>query len=457
MGLTMEIKRSLEMGEYNDPAQVRKLLKSGSFTPSEFKDSLWAAILAAFPCPKEEGIPNNLTAAKQKVWKQMQEEAPELSDHELIFTKCQTSNLCMQCECKKKLISFFEEIGSGSADTIRHRLTSWLTGKVRNLDRLTYIQLCFGLNMRVNPSSTQLTDEEKMHDANRFLTLCGKQSPLYTMKPEEAVYYYCLANPQERSNVENWKYACELIEKLDSVKAEETEDDMYTMFASSVMEGIHTEAQLFDFIAKNRYFEHEMYATAKENCRLLFEQFKLSADVSMPIKKWQELTGHVQKERTITKKDACRVLDALAEFDENGTLDKDVMGLLEQYEFGDILYSSDKLEELLSDEVSPDRTLLLLTVLAQNCGMRYEAESNTLEESDDLTDTPSFSDYFRSLSALLKNMGMAPLYPRWRMDFIVLYAYHLLQKDVLNEEEADSLSGYIIKALKMVMEENKND
>ena len=35
----MEIRRSLEQGEYNDPVQVRRLLKSSRFAKQEFKDA----------------------------------------------------------------------------------------------------------------------------------------------------------------------------------------------------------------------------------------------------------------------------------------------------------------------------------------------------------------------------------------------------------------------------------
>ncbi len=451
MSLTMEIRHALELGEYTDPAQVRKLLKSGKFSGAEFKDALWTAILTAFPCPKEGGLPGSLTAAKQKVWGQLSVEHPAQSEHEIIESYCRTANLCMQCECKKKVIDFFVGIGSGSADTVRHRLTTWLTGKVSRLERLTYIQLCFALNLRVYPSAKQLTDEEKSRDANRFLALCCKQPPLYTARPEEAVYYFCLANPGQRDNKENWLYAQELIRRSAEYKAEKTEDDLYTMYAASAVESIKEEQQLLSFIAGNHFGEHELYSTAKENCRLLYEQFDISETVTRSAE-YGEKTADSRK-KPIRKKDAQRVLDALSAFDDTGELGEDIIEALERYSFGDILYSSGRLDELLEGESRPDRTLLLLTMLAQNCGMEYDPVSNTLGESDDLTDIPSFNEYFRRLSALLRNMSMAPLYPRWRTDFVVLYAYHLLQKDILGDKEADSMSGYIVKALRLIMEE----
>lgn len=456
MSLTMEIRRALEVGEYSDPVQVRRLLRGGEFAVAEFRESLWSAVMAAFPCPKESGIPSNLTAAKQKLWGQMCEEEPDLPVRERIFRKCLSSNLCMQCECKKLLIDFFVEIGSGSADTVRHRLASWLSGRVKKLERLTCIQLCFAMNMRVYPAGSSLTDREKLMDANRFLTLTCGQPPLYTMIPEEAVYYYCLANPQGRSNSENWMCACSLAEKAARYSAGEAEEEMHTMYAVSVIENIRTENELLEFVAGCSMGEHELYATAKENCRLLFEQFEIAGDVSDAVDGGRN-SGSAGKKRAVLKKDARKILDALCDYNETGRIAPEIIEGLEKYQFGDILYSSDLLEAFLEDEVMPDRTLLLLTVLAQNCGMKYDPESNTLEESDDLTDLPSFSEYFISLSNLLRNMCMAPLYPRRRMDFIVLYAYHLLQKDILGERETGALSEYIIRELRLTMEENCND
>jgi len=452
----MEIRRALEQGEYNDPVQVRRLLKSSRFAKQEFKDALWEAILEAYPCPMESDMPGNLTSAKKKVWEQMVLDAPELSAHEHIVRKCRNSNLCMQCACKKKIIDFFVSIESGSADTIRHRLTSWLSGKVHKLDRLTCIQLCFAMNMRVYPLSQVPSDEEKKRDARRFLTLRCKQPPLYTIRTDEAVYYYCLANPEGRSNTENWKYACDLIDKAKHASYEESDDDMYTMFAVTAMEDIRSEGELLRFLSNIRLSEHEQYATAKENCRLLFEQFDLSEAVARSVDEKFGNRDRSGKSRMLLKKDAIRILDALVRFDDTGELDAEVLNDLEKYDFGDILYSSDRLEELLNDDVLPDRTVLLFTVLAQNCGMKYDPETNTLEESDDLTDIPSFNEYYSNLTIILQNMGMAPLYPRWRTDFIVLYAYHLMQKDLLDEKEPNSISGYIIKALKLTMEEDQH-
>jgi len=451
----MEIRRSLELGEYDDPAEVRRMLRGRNCTPDYFRDALWSAILAAFPCPKKSGIPGNLTAAKQKLWAQLCADEPELTDHERIFKKCQNSNLCMQCECKKRIIDFFEQIGSGSTDTIRHRLASWLSGRVSRLDRVTYIQLCFAMNMRVHPSDMQLSDEQKLNDVNRFLTLSCKQPPLYTIKADEAVYYYCLANPGDRTNAENWLYACRLIERSSRLDADGKED-MFTMHASSMIESVRSEADLFGFISRCCLDDRELYYTAKENCRLLFEQFDIAEQVAQSVDESRRLTGKLKKSRNILKKDALRILNTLSEYDELGKIDDDVVELIEKHEFGDILYSSDQLEGFLDGDVMPDRTILLLTVLAQNCGMRYDPSTNTLEESDDLTDLPSFSEYFGNLATLLRNMCMAPLYPRRRMDFIVLYAYHILQKDFMAESEIGSLSEYIVRALKITMEGNKN-
>ena len=457
MSLTMEIRRALELGEYSDPVQVRKMLRGGEFAVSEFRESLWAAVMAAFPCPKENGIPGNLTTAKQKLWQQMCAEQPGLTDRERIFGKCLSSNLCMQCECKKSLIDFFVDTGSGTADTVRHRLASWLSGRVKKPDRLTCIQLCFAMNMRLYPAGSGPDGEEKLLDANRFLTLACGQPPLYTMRPDEAVYYYCLANPGGRSNTENWLYACSLIERFANAGAAAFEEEMHTMYAVSVIENIRTEKELQEFVAGCSMGEHELYATAKENCRLLFEQFDIARDVSDAVEEDGRKEQHAGKKRNVLKKDANRILDALSDYDETGRLDEEIITQLEKYQFGDILYSSDRLEAFLEDEDMPDRTLLLLTVLAQNCGMKYDPVSNTLEESDDLTDLPSFGEYFISLSSLLRNMCMAPLYPRRRMDFIVLYAYHMLQKDILGEKEAGALSEYIIKALRLTMEEKSDD
>ncbi len=453
----MEIKRSLELGEYNDPVQVRRLLRSGKFEMQEFKDALWSSILEAFPCPKEGGIPQNLTTAKQKLWQRLCEEEPELSEHERIEKQCRCSNLCMQCESKKQIIAFFAGIDTGSDDTIRHRLASWLSGRVRKLERITCIQLCFAMNMRVYPEGRQLSDAEKLTDANRFLTLACRQPPLYTMKPDEAVYYYCLANPCGRSNVENWNYACRLIDRISESASANAGKEMHTMYAAAVIEGITTEEELLDFVMQSSVSDHELYATAKENCRLLFELFDISEDISNAVDEGRTGTGKYKKKRNVLKKVALSILDAISNYDESGRIDSDVLELLERYEFGDILYCSDRLESFLDDGELPDRTLLLLTVLAQNCGMKYDPETNTLEESDDLTDLPSFSEYFNSLSVLLSNMGMAPLYPRRRIDFIVLYAYHMLQKDVLGDREVGALSDYIIRALKLTMEGINND
>ncbi len=461
MGLTMQIKHSLEQGEYDDPSKVRALLKSGKFDLLEFKDALWEAVLTAFPCPKERGIPETLTAAKKNIWKQYAEENPEASQHDFVAEKCKTSNLCKQCESKKKLITFFEEISGDSADTIRHRLTSWLSGKVKKLDRLTYIQLCFAFNMKIYPTTRMLTEEEKAEDANRFLTLACKQPPLYTVKPEEAVYYFCLANPQGRNNSENWKYACELVKKLESMDcSEKSEDDVYTMHTSMMIEGIHTEKELLDFVSKSRLDEHELYATAKANCEFLFSQFEDSAAekesseiLARGMQGDVDEDGKRSKIRSVRKSIACELLDKLEEFDDTGVISEETIELLREYTLGEILHASDRLDEIINGEALPDRNILLLTVLAQNCGMSYDADSNTLDESEELTDMPSFDDYFRGLSALLRTMGMAPLYPRWRMDFVVLYAYHLIKKDVIRGREPDALSEYMISALKLITEE----
>jgi len=129
---------------------------------------------------------------------------------------------------------------------------------------------------------------------------------------------------------------------------------------------------------------------------------------------------------------------------------------LEKYTLGDILHASDRLDAIINGDALPERSLLLLTMLAQNCAQCYDSQSNTLDESDDFTDMLSFDEYFRSLSDALRAAAMAPLYPRRRLDFVVLYSYHLIKKDIARGNIPDALSGYMVKALNAITEENEN-
>ncbi len=440
MELTMQITKALGTGEYTEPSKIKEFLKSGSFASVEFKDELWQAILSAYPCPKEKDMPNSLTESKKALWKQFFCDNPNSTNRDFINHSCSVSTLCKQCFCKKQLIDFFEKAEGSSADTVRHRITTWLSGKVQKLERITYIQLCFALELRIFPEGKQLTYEEKQKDANRFLTISCRQPPLYAVRPDEAVYYFCLANSGGRSNIENWNHACELIEKVMNTKPLETaERDVYTMYAASELERISSEEELLRFVKENRLDEHEMNYTAKENCRFLFEQ----------LVDWTQ-EDDKKNVGTVKKGIAIRVLDAIKHFDECGEIDSQMLYWLGEYSLGEILRSSGVLDDIINGNTLPDRTTLLLTILALNCSKEYHPENNTLDESEEFTDMPTFEEYLKVISTALRAMGMAPVYPRWRIDYIVLCSYFLMKKDILKKGIPDALSEYILRTLRTV-------
>lgn len=446
------ISNKLASGDYS-PRAVKELLRSGEFNPVDFGVGLWHTMLEAFPC--EKTIPDCITEGKRELWNK--HSAAGGNPDSFISDVCRSERVCFSCPVKVSVVSFFTALGH-EEKSVQRRLSRWLKDGKRPDNRLTCIMLCFALGLKAHSADVPLTDSEKATDANRFLTLVCNEQPLYLAMREEAIYYFCLANQCGRNPVENWQYACELISRTESIPFSDFESDDMTMAAFQTVEGVHDEEGLMRIISSTRTDKSKMYTTAKENCRLLLiaelDNKTVATQMNVISAKKENLGSKGDKARS----DAVKIIAALKSFNDNGEIKPDTIELMEQYDLSDILTASGKLNDLLYNPgTAPNRMVLLFLLFSLDCGMRYDYDTCSLLESESLTEARTFDEYYNSLSLLLRNMGLAPLYPHRRFDFVILYAYQLFKKDLRQGQIPQLLTYYIVNALKIAAGREENN
>lgn len=464
---TMEIMRSIESGGYPDPADIGELFDKKDFALPTFAQNLWQSLAAAYPCALQIKMTRSLidegyqaAAAylpenRRQAWYDYYGEsnASEPDDVQTLVrgflgSVCISSPICRPCSCKKRLIDFYERF-ENSRESAKRLINCWLTGTIIPNKKETFIRLGYALSLRAYPIGYEPDAQERKREINRFLCFMCGQNPLHLSDPSEAVHWFCLKDPGELSPFENYVRAMDIIESISQNDRVYDRTGVFTMRAGESLERVKTEDELIAMISSGGLFIHDSYYTAKRHFRRFLEDYEIVLD------NCGLLDEQVRRVRMPTKEQSLRLLKLIDLFSKGAAVDTDELSdYLSRYSLSDVLYASGRLKDVLNGTAQTDRTLLMLTVMAMNYGIRYDTALSMVSETDELTDQGSFDDFCNMLSDILKRCSMAPLYPRRRLDFMVLYAYYLMSRRPKGTM-CQSLSWYFASAIRESV--NKTD
>jgi len=473
---TIQIIQTLSSGEYSDPFAVRALISKDGMRPDSFAERFWQMLHLAGQCPVTERFctegAQGMSAALPESWKGQWEEmncaAEKVSEKPdavgFLRGICINKPLCRPCRCKERVIGFLADTLGGdpkARNSAKRNVSNWLTDK-QPLERETYIKLCYALGLRALGESG---DVEKAKDANRFLSLCCAQNPLHLSDAEESIHYFCLRYPfgkelsaqEDYSGIDNYNYALSLIERIDAEGITADDSWMFTVEAGQMIDRLRTEEEILAYARACRSHDSDEYYTAK---RVLLDFIEAYEDILLmdsekdDDKKKKDQVKDANKSRRmlagIPKEEARRVVAAFERLDCDISALGEISGYTER--LGDVLYASGSLKEIADGERPMSRTVLLLCLLAQNCGAVFSQEQMDMVQTDDFTDVRSFNEFFRMLNAALEDCSMSTLNPRRRLDFLVLYSYFLFSRDAMMDGIPNAFSAYMAKAVERIMQ-----
>lgn len=456
---TIQIMRELSGGEYSDPFLVRAAISRDGMRPDSFAVRFWRALHMSGACPLTETFrtqgAEGVAAALPKGWSEDWEnrckengvQPTQLTLVDYLYGICVKKPLCRPCRCKDRVISFLAQTLGGdekARNAAKRNVSNWLTDKLP-LDRETYIKLCYALGLRALGEGTE---EEKARSADRFLSLCCAQNPLHLSDAEEAVHHYCLRYPlgqelpaeEDYSGTDNYSYALSLIERIGT--AEFTADDswMFTAEAGAAVDRLRSEEDILAYAQSCRSHQSDEYYTAK----CVLGDFMTAYEDELAI------SGEKSKRMRagVTKEEARRTIAAFEQLDCDTSALEDISRYAGR--LADVLYASAAAEEIVSGRRPMSRTVLLLCLLAQNCGAVFSSEQMDMVQTDDFTDVRSFNEFFRMLNATLNDCSMAPMNPHRRLDFLILYSYFLFSRGAMMGEMPDAFSVYMARAVERV-------
>lgn len=464
---TMEIMRSIERGGYPDPADIRELFEEKNFAIPTFAQNLWDSLTTAYPCALQmkmvrsflnagyEAAAQYLPENRQQAWLDhcskgnvSEPDDAQALVREFLGSVCISNPICRPCSCKKRLIDFYERF-ENSRESAKRLINCWLTGTIVPNKKETFIRLGYALSLRAYPIGYEPDAQERKGEINRFLCFMCGQNPLHLSEPSEAVHWFCLKDPGDLSPFENYVRAMDMIDNISSNDSGCDMTGVFTMKVGESLERVKTEDELVAMISSGGLFIHDSYYTAKRHFRRFLEDYEIVLD------NCGLLDEQVRRGRMPTKEQSLRLIKLIELFSKGASVNAgELSDYLSRYSISDVLYASGRLKDVLNGTAQTDRTLLMLTVMAMNYGIRYDSALSMVSETDELTDQRSFNDFCNTLSDILKRCSMAPLYPRRRLDFMVLYAYYLMSRRPKGTM-CQSLSWYFASAIKESM--NKTD
>ncbi len=450
---TIQIIHGLDNGEYSDPFQVRSVISKNGMRPDSFAERFWRVLHSVSLCPLAEKyisggaqeFSSSLPEALRDAWSKFPAaDSGVISAVDFLWSTCVNKPICRPCRCKDRIITFLAECTEGdpvkARNAAKRNVSNWLTDK-QPTDRETYIKLCYALGLRTVGTDSP---EAKYKNANRFLSLDCAQNPLHLSDAEEAIHYFCLKYPlghelsadEDYDGAANYRYALSLIEKIGTVEIKSDDSWMFTAEARNQTDLARTEEDILSYAQSCRTHDSDEYYTAK--CVLKDFISAYEDDLSISV--------HSEKRHSkIRKDDARRIISAF----EN--LDCDISALddlrSDNLSLADILYASGIANECISGLRPVNRTIVLLCLLAQNCGAIFNPDQVDIIPTDDFTDIRSFNEFFRLLNATLEDCSMAAINPRRRFDFIILYSYFLFSRDAMMGELSDAFSLYLSRAI----------
>lgn len=449
---TIQIIQNLSSGEYTDPFAVRALISKDGMRPDSFAERFWQMLHLAGQCPVAERLcTEGAAAVLPEQWREQWEEisnasegAPDrLAAVDFLRRICINKPLCRPCRCKERVISLLADTMGGDTkarNSAKRNVSNWLTD-MQPLERSTYIKLCYALGLR---TLDERGEAEKAKDANRFLSLCCAQNPLHLSDAEESIHYFCLRYPfgkelsaqEDYSGIDNYNYALSLIERINTDGRTADDTWMFTVEAGQMIDRLRTEDEILAYVRACRNHESDEYYTAK---RVLLDFTEAYEDVLSASE------NNARMPAGITKDESRRAVAAFERLDCDISALREISGYTER--LGDVLYASGAVKEIAAGERPMSRTVLLLCLLAQNCGAVFSPEEMDMVQTEDFTDIRSFNEFFRMLNATLEDCSMAAMNPRRRLDFLVLYSYFLFSRDAMLGEIPDAFSAYMAKAI----------
>lgn len=395
---------------YDDPFEVRKLFTDERKALISFSVGLWNMMLDRFPCKK------GLTHKEAEC--------------------CRRDPICRTCSCRQELSERMAKMADEGGDPYeneRRNLNNWLVNGKPPKNRETYIKLCYALCLRIFPQGEH-PEKYILLDAERFLLrVCG-QAPFYTGDAVELAHIFTLMGGEKRNidgaalydSAERWTYSASLAEKItqkavgkskptrmeiDSVR---TEDALIRCAPSAKLDDArYKRARLF-LADYNRHVEDDNY----------FDEDLLKSAGAM--------------RRRINRETARRMLSAYIEMD-----DEEMANAAPLF---DVLYYSSLTRKMAKGEMPVSRSVLLLTVLAENV-LPVESR-NGEDENVDISELESFAEFFSLTNKMLRECDMAPLYPRRPFDFCVLYTFYLYRRDKNDAQSPEEFYRKAVAAMK---------
>lgn len=464
---TIKIMDGLYHYSYDDPFELRAALdKCELFS---FAQEFWQAIIARYPCDvylnvlkkceklHTEGKPfaeaaDLFAKNKQTLWLEYCAQSKKIENYNIVefvsgfFREtCRSNPLCRPCVCKKTLLDFFESISRESHDSVKKNINNWISGHSKPNTREIYIQLCYALGLRVSRR-----EATKLLDANHFLAFSCGQNPLYLRNAQEAVHYYCLMRPlgtecsanEEYDTAANYKYALSLIDALEEKQTVQSQNNGYTIESRQMIHNIKSESELIDFISNYTEENSTRYYSAGKMLKTFCEEYEILE---------HDEIGDENKKKKLTKGTSLQIIDIFTKVQT----DRDSIKMLRDfvskgYSLSDALYRSDIVSDMAEGRQIVSRDVFLLTALSLNYGTAYDVRSGRMRETHEFDECKSFHSFCNTVSAILESCNMAMLYPRRKFDFLVLYSYMSMTKDVNRNGIAHALSDYLLMTLELI-------
>lgn len=459
----------LAQGEYDDPFKLLGFLERPEKPLTSFASELWNTALLRYPCELfarlcEEsaayfgasefteatyiGLPETrreefLFYLQTHPIKEAKDIPAAVSDY--LFARCLSSPPCRPCQCKRMLVEFFQTMSDDGKnfDAAKRIVNYWLSGH-RPTDRKTYIELCYALGLRTGSKLPPSLS------ANRFLSFACDQNPLYVRNVEEAVHYFCLHRPlgqdlpidEPYDAAENYRYAESLLTQIKNVTRQGVSKNQYTAQSLLYIDEIKEESDLFSFLSGLPSVENQRYQTATR----LLTQFLEEYDDDLHIDEWDTLDDDLnESESRMKKKEAHPLVRAFMNMDV-----MELKRLIPSTSFclSDALYQSGIVRDMVKGKIPVDRSVVLLTALALNYGILYDVDKQKIRQGEDLNELLSFNAFCCELSDVLDSCAMAPLYPRRKLDFLILYSYLKMTKQIHKRSTTDSLTYYLTETIR---------
>ena len=480
---TLKLLDDLRQGEYDDPFALRKYLENSDRVLTSFSQELWATALMRYPCANFAKLCEICSAAldsaqdagqaaakqfegkKREDWLRFYSRRPIQTRADIVPVvsaylreTCLSSPICRPCDCKKRLVDFFTETSGGmSYESVKRNVNNWLSGASKPADRRTYIALCYALGLRILPGTSAPIS------ADRFLSFVCDQNPLHVRDAEEAVHYFCLRRPMGRElpvgseydTVGNFRYAVSLLDRIEAGQTERpAETERYTIQSRQYLDGVEKEEELVAHLSGAPKEEHR-YHTASIILKRFCREYEEYLENETQFSDWdlgEAYREERSKKKPPTKQAAIDMIHLLTELEPERLKAAGAKEFAKQYSLSDALYRSEIVEQMAAGELPMERAVVLLTALTLNYGIIYDAGRKRMRQTRELSNIPTFNHFCRTLSDMLEHCTMAPLYPKRRLDFLVLYAYLRMTKDVNKHQTVGALSDYLAMAVQSMAE-----